>query len=119
MGRFIASDIVVTSFPFDDLSASKNRPALVLGKAWPNAYLLVAITSQQKRVDHGALKIIDEHLSEGSLKRTSYIRLDVWFTADHSLLLRKLARLTPVAHHEVIDVLCRTLGSYAPDIVEK
>ena len=50
MGRFIASDIVVTPFPFDDLSASKLRPALILAETWPSGYLVVAITSQEKRV---------------------------------------------------------------------
>lgn len=48
MGRFIASDVVVTPFPFDDLSAAKLRPALILAETWPNGYVLTAITSQEK-----------------------------------------------------------------------
>jgi mRNA interferase MazF len=32
MGRFIRGDVVVTPFPFSDLTASKKRPALVIAE---------------------------------------------------------------------------------------
>ena len=115
MGRFIASDIVVTPFPFDDLSASKLRPALILAETWPSRYLVVAITSQEKRVMQGAVEITGADLAEGTLMKTSYIRPDIWFTADESILVRKLARLKPEAHHALIDRVCQTFRDYAPD----
>jgi len=32
MGKFVKGDIVVTPFPFSDLSANKKRPALIVAK---------------------------------------------------------------------------------------
>lgn len=114
MGRFIASDVVVTPFPFDDLSAAKLRPALILAETWPNGYVLTAITSQEKRIAQGAISLSNEALEEGFLKRTSYIRPDVCFTAHESLLLRKIGRLSPAFHHAIIDRICEIFRDHAP-----
>ncbi len=114
MGRFVAGDIVVIPFPFDDLSASKQRPALILSESWPNAYLVAAITSQEKRIAQGAVEITSADLAEGILRRTSFIRLDVCFTAHESLLVRKIGRLHPGFHHTMIDKICRLFREHAP-----
>ncbi len=42
-------EIVMVQFPYDDLTSTKVRPALVLAKSWHNAYLVAAITSQVKQ----------------------------------------------------------------------
>ena len=46
MGAFVKGDVVVTPFPFTDLSANKKRPALVVATLLGGDVVLCAITSQ-------------------------------------------------------------------------
>ena len=114
MGRFIASDIVLVHFPFDDLSASKLRPGLVLAESRPNSYLVAAVTSQEKRKIQGAIEITKAHLSEGKLNRTSYIRPDVLFTAHDSIVERRVGRLQAETHSTIIEAIHRHMIDHAP-----
>ena len=84
-------DIVLVPFPFTDLTATKQRPALVIS---PNSLnqlsqdlILVAITSQLTEDEH-ALPLQSGDFAEGNLPKKSMIRLTKIFTI-HSLLIRK------------------------------
>ena len=46
MGKFVRGDVVVTPFPFSDLSAAKKRPALVVATLTGDDVILCQITSQ-------------------------------------------------------------------------
>jgi mRNA interferase MazF len=45
MGRFVRGDVVVTPFPYSDLSDSKKRPALVAAVLKGDDVILCQITS--------------------------------------------------------------------------
>jgi hypothetical protein len=47
MGRFVKGDVVVTPFPFSDLSDSKRRPALVAAALKGGDVILCQITSAE------------------------------------------------------------------------
>ncbi len=96
------------------MSTSKLRPGLVLAESWPNSYLVVAVTSQEKRKTQGAIEITKAHLTEGKLNRTSYIRPDVLFTAHDSIVERKVGRLQPETHSLIIEAINRLMIDQAP-----
>ena len=84
-------DIVLVSFPFTDLTATKKRPALVISPDSLNQLsqdlILAAITSQLAEDEHGLLLQTGD-FAEGNLPKKSMIRLTKIFTM-HSLLIRK------------------------------
>jgi len=106
-------DIVLVSFPFTDLTATKSRPALIVSPDSVNQLtedlILAAITSQLADDEH-SLRIQASDFLEGSLPKPSMIKLTKLFTM-HSLLIRKkIAALTPAKMDEVLSQM-RTLFS--------
>jgi len=91
-------DIVLVPFPFTDLSASKQRPALVISADDWNAsqsdVVLVAVTSQIPEtpvVGEVLLNLAD--LQAGGLPKASLVRTTKIFTMHQGLLRRTLGRL--------------------------
>ena len=107
MERFVAGDIVLVRFPFDDLSTSKVRPAMILCDSWPKSYMVAAITSQKKRIMQGAIEITGQSVASGTMRINSYIRPDVLFTAHSKIINRKVARLTPSIYSQIVDSICK------------
>ena len=72
-------DIVLTKFPFSNLTDFKVRPVLVISKdSYNRKYadvLVCAITSNLEESDYG-LTITTESLEEGHLKMASKVRAD-------------------------------------------
>ena len=92
MAEFVAGDVVVTRFPFSDLTSYKHRPALVLAIGDYDDVILCQITS----FGDGELKTISlttTSFISGGLPVDSYIRPDKIFTADSSLIQRKVGSL--------------------------
>ena len=46
MGKFVKGDIVVTPFPFSDLSTNKKRPALIVATLQGGDVVMCQITSK-------------------------------------------------------------------------
>ena len=94
--------VVLVRFPFSDLSASKLRPAIVLGDAGKGDWILCQVTSNPY-ADPLAVELSDDAFESGSLSHTSYARPGKLFTASTSLMARAVgklsgARLATVAH---------------------
>ena len=99
-------DIVLVSFPFTDLTATKRRPALILSPDSVNQlsedFILAAITSQLTPDEHSLL-LQENDFAEGKLPKKSMVRLTKLFTI-HSLLIRKkIAALSPAKMDEVFN----------------
>jgi len=92
MERFIKGDVVVIPFPFSDLSSAKNRPALVLASLKGDDVILCQITSQNVK-DSYALPLDNSGFSSGSLHKPSNIRPNRLFTAEKSIIIRKIGRV--------------------------
>lgn len=84
MGTFASRQVVLISFPFSDLSATKLRPALVLANAGKEDWMLCQITSNPY-ADVAAVELTDPDFDEGGLQRVSYARPGKIFTAHESL----------------------------------
>ena len=108
MEEFIVGDIVVVRFPFSDLTSSKKRPALVLGISNNSDHILCQITSKPYSSAF-AVQIDDNSYQEGSLPIVSYIRPDKIFTADQSVISKKVASLTPGTLNKVKKILATVL----------
>lgn len=106
MGKFVAGDVVVTTFPFSDLSAHKRRPALVLAEVEFGDLLLCQITSKPY-ASKTAILIESGNFTIGKLPVVSYVRPDKIFTADVSLIERTAGSL----NHEMLEVILSQVRS--------
>lgn len=92
MGQFVVGDVVAINFPFSDLSGQKLRPALVLASAEFDNLILCQITSNQY-TSSSAVEIRSTDFKIGSLPITSYVRPDKLFTAEQTIILKKVGTL--------------------------
>ena len=101
MGRFVKGDVVVTPFPFSDLSAAKKRPALVVAELTGNDVILCQITSQSVS-DRYVISLSKTDFANGGLKHESNIRPNRIFTADANIFLYRAGVVTPQKLKNVI-----------------
>jgi mRNA interferase MazF len=101
MGAFVKGDVVVTPFPFSDLSAAKKRPALVVAALTGDDVLLCQITGQAIS-DTYAIPLLDSGFASGGLKQTSNIRPNRLFTADSNIILYRAGVVTEAKLREVV-----------------
>lgn len=84
-------DIILVPFPFTDLSATKNRPALVLASDSGDV-TLAFITTRQHWIREWDLNL--EPTEENGLKKTSIVRLAKITTLEKTLILGRLGRIS-------------------------
>ncbi len=94
MGKFTVGEIVLIKFPYSDLTNSKKRPALVIGLAEFGNVILCQITSSTFS-SNISIEITERDITKGALPVTSYIRPDKIFTADTTIIAKKLGLLNP------------------------
>ncbi|MBA3692999.1 MAG: type II toxin-antitoxin system PemK/MazF family toxin [Acidobacteria bacterium] len=92
MGRFIKGDVVVTPFPFSDLTANKKRPALVIADLTGDDIIICLITSQNAK-DNYAISLASNDLANGQLRQDSNIRPNRLFTIDAKIVLYRIGTL--------------------------
>jgi len=98
MIRFKQRDIVLISFPFTDLSSSKQRPALVISSdKYINSHkdlIIVAITSQiPATLSFDEFFIPKANLMIAGLPKVSIIKLGKIITLHQQLVRKKLGYL--------------------------
>lgn len=64
--------------------------------------ILCQITSQKTRADKFSVELKKDETIEGSLLINSYIRTNMIFTADKSLIIKKICRVNDNKYNEVI-----------------
>ena len=107
------ASIVVVPFPFSDLSSSKLRPAVVLLATGRGDWLLCQITSNPYN-DPQAIQITNAELKEGSLRTTSYARPLKLFTANESLMVKRVAILNDQTFEAVLQTTIEALQQQLP-----
>ncbi|MEO6050354.1 MAG: type II toxin-antitoxin system PemK/MazF family toxin [Pyrinomonadaceae bacterium] len=93
--------IVLVPFPFDDLSASKVRPAVCLtDELSPYGHIVLAFITSRISEDPGRSELIieadDENFAATGLKVASTIRLHRLMTVTTSIISRELGTCQPV-----------------------
>lgn len=104
MERFIKGDIVVLMFPYSDLSGAKKRPAFVLADLKGDDLILCQITSQFVK-DNYAIPLNDFDFLNGLLNKPSNIRPNRLFTAEKSIITRKVGTVKPEVFKSVVNKL--------------
>jgi mRNA interferase MazF len=110
MGRFVKGDVVVTPFPYSDLSDSKKRPALVVAALKGDDVILCQITSRAIGDDY-SISIDDKDFASGGLKKPSNVRPNRLFTADSNLILYRAGGLSSQKVESVMRVIFDILKS--------
>ncbi|MEW5986605.1 MAG: type II toxin-antitoxin system PemK/MazF family toxin [Chloroflexota bacterium] len=110
MGRFVKGDVVVTPFPFSDLSDSKKRPALVVATLTGDDLILCQITGQSVS-DGYAIPVATTDFVTGTLKKSSNIRPNRLFTADANIILYRAGTLATAKMQEVIAKIIQIISA--------
>lgn len=102
-------DLVVVPFPLSNLTTTIKRPALVVAELDGDDRILCQITSQAK--DRHAIQITKNDCDDGGLHQVSNIRPSKIFTADKSVIIRRVGHLKPevvkTVTTKIIEVLSR------------
>ena len=96
------STVVITPFPYSDLTRSTIRPALVLANAGLGDWILGQITTNAD-IDDLAIELTNDSLADGSLHTVSYFRPNKLFTGNEVLITRSVARLRPEVFNRLLD----------------
>ena len=96
------STVVITRFPYSNLTQSTIRPALVLASAGLGDWILGQITTNAD-IDDLAIGLTNDSLSDGSLHIVSYFRPNKLFTGNEVLITRSVARLKPEVFNRLLD----------------
>jgi mRNA interferase MazF len=108
MERFVKGDIVITPFPFSDLTSSVKRPALILASLKGEDAILCQITSK-KRNDPYQISLNQKDFSQGDLKVDCFIKPSILFTLRNSVILYKAGRLNTNKIKEVENKVCKII----------
>jgi mRNA interferase MazF len=101
VGEFVVGQVVVTMFPFSDLSSTKRRPALVLSEVELGDLILCQITSKPY-TSKTAMAIKSSDFKTGGLPIVSYVRPDKLFTADTMLIERTVGSLKSETFEKIL-----------------
>ena len=96
---FSQGDVVLVPFPFTDLSAVKQRPAVVLSPERLNKkrpdLIVAAVTSQvPMALGEDEILLSPTELTAAGLPKTSIVKLGKIFTIHQGLIRKKLGRVT-------------------------
>ncbi len=95
-------EVILVPFPFSDLSETKLRPAIVLADAGRGDWILSQITSKPYG-DPNAILLAATDFASGGLLVASHARPGKLFTANCSLIVRSVAKLTDAACQRLLD----------------
>ena len=96
----MVGDIVLTPFPFTDLSQIKIRPAVVVAYVGTEDWIVCAVSSSPGR--DAWILITGEDLAEGVLRFDSWARPSRITTQNESLFRRTIGHLTAPKRDEIL-----------------
>ncbi len=108
MESFVKGDVIVIEFPFSNHREVKRRPVLVLKVPKGDDVIVNQITgsSYEESVE---ITLKESDFSKGSLKRTSFVRIDKISSIEKSLVKYKIGTLKKEKFKEILDGVCSYL----------
>ena len=106
--------IVLTRFPFTDLSSTKRRPAVILSKVRPHdsdvivGFISSVITTTISETDF-ILNATDIDFKSTGLKTTSIFKMDKLATLDTTIFTGELGKVSPKILQTLKDCLRKAL----------
>ena len=114
MTRYKTGDVILIPFPFTDLTAVKQRPAVILSSSQFNQkhgdVIVAAITSHlsRKLVDDEYL-LDDREQKSAGLPKASLIKIGKIVTLDRSLIRKSIGHIPPNTQKQILSILSRIL----------
>ena len=109
MGPPSAGSVVITPFPFSDLTESRLRPAVVIADVGSNDWILCQVTSNPYG-DSAAIRITDSDFEAGSLRRISFVRPGKLFTRNRAIMRGTAGQLNAAKFNEVLGTIIRLIS---------
>jgi mRNA interferase MazF len=111
---FSQGDIVLVPFPFTDLSATKQRPALVLSPDRLNNVradpVVAAVTSQIPEIlGEDEILLTETDQQAAGLPKRSLVKLGKIFTIHQDLVRKKLGRVSQPTVDKILQMLFQSL----------
>jgi mRNA interferase MazF len=110
MGILAVREVVITPFPFSDLSQSKIRPSVCIAQAQRDEWVLCQITSTGQG-DPNAISLGTSDFETGGLQHHSFVRPLKLFTSHERRVIRSVGRMTDQSFKHIIDSLVALLRS--------
>jgi len=110
MEKFVKGDVVVTPFPFSDLTSTIKRPALIIAVLKGDDAILCQITTKN-RPDPYKISLTQKDFNKRGLKINSFIMPSKIFTLRNSIILYKVGGLNNKKIKKVENVLCKIIKS--------
>ena len=98
-------EVVVSPFPYTNLSATKKRPALVIATLKGENIILAQITTV-KREDEDLVSLSKKDFASGFLKHDSFVMPSIITTAESSSVLYKVGKIKQEKIKEIEKKLC-------------
>ena len=97
----MVEDVIVTTFPYTDLSTVAIRPAVVLASAGPRDWVVCQITSRRQSY-FGSVAITQRDMQTGILRNNSWVRTSRLHTLNDSLFRNTVGRLSDAKQAEIL-----------------
>ena len=97
----MVGDVVVSSFPYTDLSAVAIRPVVVLANVGPRDWMVCQITSQRQGLAD-SIAITQQDMQTGTLRYNSWVRPSRIHTLNDSLFRNTVGRLSDTKQAEIL-----------------
>lgn len=105
---YVKGDIVITPFPFSDLTSSVKRPALVVALLRGEDIILCQITSKERN-DPYQISLTKKDFSQGRLNLNCFIKPSILFTLRNSIILYKAGKINKNKIKEVENKICEII----------
>ncbi len=102
-------DLVILAFPYANMAQSKWRPAVVLSNERYNKHANVLLAGLYGNKQPFSVRIDNEGVQHGKLRKESYIGLQNIFSADKTIVRASGDALTARKLEEVISALKKCL----------
>ncbi len=109
MEKSLKGHVVVTRFPFSDLTGSKKRPALILAD-WDGDDVILTQNTSKANKDVYAINLNDRDFASGSLHQESFVRPNKLFTADRTSFLNFIGHLNNDKMKKITTAICSILS---------
>ena len=106
----IAGDVVLLDFPFSELSGSKLRPAVVLAVIDRGDFVACQVATERHK-DPNAIALKNADYAQGSLRINRVVRPGKLFTANRSIVKKRVAQLKSASKDRIRDAVIRILKS--------
>jgi len=111
LGKISKGDVVVTPFPFSDLTSLIKRPALVVANLNGEDIILCQITSKDHSKDPYQINLNTKDFGSGGLKINSFIKPSILFTLRKSIVLYIAGKISQEKIKEVESKICEIIKS--------